>query len=57
MDTLFLFVRLLCAPSKKHLIISLRDYLTLVLGGRQAGVFAGRLFLEDSGSFDGAGSV
>jgi hypothetical protein len=48
---------LLYAPSKKHLIISLRDYLTLVLGGRQAGVFAGRLFLEDSGSFDGAGSV
>ena len=30
------------------------DCLTLVLGGRQAGVFAGCLFLEDSWSFDGS---
>lgn len=27
------------------------DFLTLVHGGRQAGVFAGSLFLEDSQSF------
>ena len=30
------------------------DCLTLVFGGRHAGVFAGCLFLEDSWSFDGS---
>ena len=33
------------------------DYLTLVLAGRQARVFAGHLFLDDSQSFDEADSV